>query len=229
MAHAYKFARPAVTVDCVVFGVADPALQVLLIQRAAEPYAGFWALPGGFVRLNEDLEAAARRELLAETTVGDVYLEQLHAFGDIERDPRGRVISVAYYALVNRDDVRVQAATDAEDACWADATDLPALAFDHNAIVDLAVARLRDRVRRTSIAFELLPQTFTLTQLQRLYEIVLDRPLDKRNFRRKVLSMGVLLDTGEKETGVAHRAAALYSFAADRYRALVADGWAFTL
>jgi 8-oxo-dGTP diphosphatase len=229
MPTSYKYPRAALTVDCVVFGLDESALQVLLIQRDLEPYRGAWALPGGFVHVEEDLEAAALRELKEETGLERVFLEQLYTFGAPRRDPRERVVTVAYYALVKLTDHRVQAATDAREAAWFAVDDLPRLAFDHAEIVSVALARLRGKVRYQPIGFELLPPKFTLSQLQRMYEIILERPLDKRNFRKKVLSLGLLAELDEVQQDVAHRAARLYRFDEPRYRKLASRGFLFEL
>jgi 8-oxo-dGTP diphosphatase len=234
MTYRYSHPRPAVTVDCVVFGFdVGAALKVLLVQRRLAPYQGDWALPGGFVRMNESLQEAAVRELREETGVENVFLEQLYTFGAIVRDPRDRVISIAYYALINLQKHPVQAASDASDAQWF-AIDqqlgkLPSLGFDHADILDCAIARLRAKIRYAPIGFELLPKTFTLSQLQQLYEQILERPLDKRNFRKKLLKMDLLVDTGEQESGVAHRAAKLYRFDAQKYEMLTQAGFNFEL
>jgi 8-oxo-dGTP diphosphatase len=227
--HSYAYARAALTVDCVVFGLDEAGLQVLLIQRDLEPFRGAWALPGGFVHIDEDLDQAARRELREETGLDTAFLEQLYTFGGLGRDPRERVVTVAYYALLKLSDHRVQAATDARDAAWFAVDDLPRLAFDHADIVSVALTRLRGKVRYQPIGFELLPPKFTLSQLQRLYEIVLERPLDKRNFRKKVLALGLLEELDEVEQDVAHRAARLYRFDERRYRKLVTRGFNFEL
>jgi 8-oxo-dGTP diphosphatase len=229
MPFTYEYARPALTVDCVVFGLDDGDLKVLLIQRDRPPFAGRWALPGGFVNVDEDLETAARRELEEETGVSKVYLEQLYSFGDVDRDPRERVVSVAHYALVKLSDHRIKAATDARDAAWFAVSDLPTLAFDHDRIVAMALTRLKGKVRYQPIGFELLPPKFTLSQLQRLYEVVLEAPLDKRNFRKKILSMGFLEELDEIEQDVAHRAARLYRFDKQKYRELTRQGFNFEL
>ena len=229
MTHTYDFARPAITVDCVVFGFDDGDLKVLLIQRELAPYRGKWALPGGFVHVDETLDEAARRELEEETGITRLYLEQLYTFGDLERDPRERVITVAYYALVKLSDHRIRAASDATRAAWFGVDDLPHLAFDHADIIDVALTRLQGKVRYQPIGFELLPPKFTLSQLQHLYETILDRQLDKRNFRKKILSMGFLLDLDEIEQDVAHRAARLYSFDRKKYEQLVRAGFNFEI
>ena len=229
MAFTYHYARPAVTVDCVVFGLDDQDLKVLLIQRDLEPFAGRWALPGGFVKLDETLEESALRELREETGLAKVFLEQLYTFGDPGRDPRERVVTVAYYALVKLLDHKVQAATDARAAAWFAVDDLPRLCFDHDTILDAALKRLQGKVRYQPIGFELLPPKFSLTRLQRMYEIILERPLDKRNFRKKVLSLGILDELDEVEQDVAHRAARLYRFDERKYRQLVKDGFNFEI
>jgi 8-oxo-dGTP diphosphatase len=223
----YEHPRPALTVDCVVFAVIDEQLRVLLIRRAHAPFADGWALPGGFVDMDEDLETAARRELEEETGLRDLFLEQLYTFGSPARDPRGRVVSVAYYALTDLGGRSVEAASDASAADWFAVDDLPDLAFDHAAILACALERLRGKVRYAPLGFELLPRRFTLTQLQRLYEIILGRELDKRNFRRKIHGMGLLVDTGETQRGLAHRAPRLYRFDRRRYRQLERDGFSF--
>src|ERR1700752_709301 len=164
MPHTYEYPRAALTVDCVVFGLDDEDLKVLLIQRALPPFEGKWALPGGFVRVTERLEEAARRELEEETGLSHVFLEQLYTFGAVDRDPRERVVSVAYYALVKLSDHQAKAATDAANAEWFPLTKLPKLAFDHAEILQTALSRLQGKVRYQPIGFELLPEKFTLSQ-----------------------------------------------------------------
>jgi 8-oxo-dGTP diphosphatase len=186
-------------------------------------------LPGGFVRLDETLDEAARRELAEETGLHQLFLEQLHTFGAVQRDPRERVVSVAYYALVELGDHQVRAASDARAAAWFGVSDLPSLAFDHAEILELALERLRVKVRSEPIGFELLPKRFTLSRLQHLYELVLERELDKRNFRKRVLAMDLLIETDEVEQDVAHRAARLYRFDERKYRRLVKAGFHFEL
>lgn len=225
----YEFPRPAVTVDAVVFGLDDEALKVLLIRRGLPPFLGHWALPGGFVRIGESLEEAVRRELGEETGLTGIYLEQLYTFGALRRDPRERVISVAYFGLVNIRDHRVRAATDASSAAWHPAAHPPPLAFDHGEILQTGLSRLEGKVRYQPIGFELLPPKFTLTQLQKLYEIILGRTLDKRNFRRKILEMGFLVGLDEKEAGVAHRAAQLFGFDRQQYLRLAKRGFNFEI
>ena len=179
--------RPSVTVDIVILTVRDNDLKVLLVRRKAPPYQGSWAIPGGFVEMNEGLEAAARRELEEETGVENVYLEQLYTFGEPGRDPRTRVITVAYLALVEATQIkRVQAGSDAAEAGWYSMFNLPQLAFDHDQILTYARQRVQAKLEYTNVAFQLLPETFTLTELQRIYEIVWNQKLDKRNFRKRL-------------------------------------------
>jgi 8-oxo-dGTP diphosphatase len=227
MPHSYEFPRAALTVDCVVFGLDEEDLKVLLIQRDIPPFEGRWALPGGFVRVEESLEDAAKRELAEETGIRNVFLEQLYTFGDVDRDPRERVVTVAYYALVNLQGHAIQATTDARNAAWFALDDIPKLAFDHNRILQTGYERLKGKVRYQPIGFELLPPKFTLRQLQHLYEKVLDRELDKRNFRKKILGMGLLEELDEVEQDVAHRAARLYRFDRKKYERLTKQGFNF--
>ena len=229
MPYSYEYPRGALTVDCVVFGLDDVELKVMLIQRGQEPYLGMWALPGGFVRVAETLDEAARRELEEETGLHQVFLEQLYTFGEVHRDPRERVVSVAYYALVKLSDHRVQAATDAREAAWFGVHELPSLAFDHAGILQMGLVRLRGKLRYQPIGFELLPKKFTLSQLQHLYELVLERELDKRNFRKRVLATDLLIETDEVQQDVAHRAARLYRFDERKYRRLAKAGFNFEL
>ena len=225
----YDYERPAVTVDCVVFGFDEFDLKVLLIQRDLAPFENQWALPGGFVRMEETLEDAARRELHEEAGLSDVFLEQLYTFGDPGRDPRDRVVTVAYYALVKLSEHTVRAAGDAKNAAWYPVSDLPELAFDHSRILLSAVERLKGKVRYEPIGFELLPKKFTLSRLQHLYEVCLGRSLDKRNFRKKISSMQIFVELSERETGVPHRAARLYRFDEKRYRTLKQNGFNFEI
>ena len=227
MSFTYGHARPAVTVDCVVFGLDDDDLKVLLIERDRPPFAGTWALPGGFVEPAETLATAALRELSEETGVSKVFLEQLYTFGDPGRDPRDRVITVAYYGLVRRLDHAPRAASDARAVGWFPASRCPPLAFDHAEIVTLARQRLQAKLRYQPVGFELLPRKFTLSQIQRVYEAVLERPLDKRNFRKKLLGTGVLMELDETQRDVAHRAARLYRFDRKTYLGLVKQGFHF--
>lgn len=214
--YCYEYPRPAVTVDIILFTFAENDLKVLLIERKHDPFAATWALPGGFVEIDEDLEDAALRELAEETNVTEVYLEQLYTFGEPGRDPRTRVITVAYFALLSNDQVarlQIQGASDATHARWWSMYGLPPLAFDHDRILQYALQRLRWKLEWTALGFLLLPKEFTLSELQKVYETVLNEPLDKRNFRRKILATDVLEETGNIREGD-HRPAKLYRFTA---------------
>jgi 8-oxo-dGTP diphosphatase len=229
MPFTYEYPRSALTVDCVVFGFDEEELKVLLVQRGTAPFKGKWALPGGFVRVDETVDDAARRELLEETGLTHVFLEQLYTFGALNRDPRERVVSVAYYALVKLAEHPPMGAGDAADAAWFPASELPALAFDHAGILQTGIRRLRGKVRYEPIGFELLPEKFTLSQLQRLYEAVLETEIDKRNFRKKILATALLVPLKERVREGAHRPAQLFRFDAKKYVALKKRGFHFDL
>jgi len=199
-----------VTVDLVIFALRESALHVVLIRRGVPPFKGRWALPGGFIRDGESLEDAARRELEEETGVRDVYLEQLYTFGDPARDPRGRVVTVAYYALLTGAVAPLVAGTDAGDAQWVLARKHPPLAFDHERILAYALERLANKLEYTTVGFQLLPDKFTFGQLQRVYEAVLGRSLDKRNFRRKMAQLDTLEPLDEWVRDGPSRPAQLY-------------------
>ena len=206
--------HPSVTVDVIIFTLRDGDLQVLLIRRKNLPFQGMWAVPGGFVGIDESLEEAALRELEEETGVYDVYLEQLYTFGDVDRDPRGRVITVSYFALIPAPAICPHAGDEATETRWWSVYNLPELAFDHAHILAYALQRLRYKLEYTAVGFELLPDAFTLSELQTAYEIVLGEELDKRNFRRKILSAEVIEETGVYRTGEG-RPAKLYRFRDD--------------
>ena len=208
--HHYKHPHPAVAVDLVIFTLRDSVLQVLIIERGLEPFRGQWALPGGFVRIKEPLADAALRELREETGLSQSYLEQVGAFGDPDRDPRERVISVAYFAIISADKVALQAGSDARRVKWCAWNELPALAFDHRHILDEARAKLLEKMNRTTIALEFLPPEFTLTELQRVFEAVQGAAVDKRNFRKWAESLSFIKPTGKMRRGGQHRPAALY-------------------
>lgn len=213
--YTYDHPRPALTVDIVIFSLRENRLQVLLVQRAAHPFTGEWALPGGFVQMEESLEGAAARELEEETGVEHAYLEQLYTYGEPGRDPRGRVVTVAYFALIPADTfVRTEGGSDARRAAWFAVDALPELAFDHHEIVDYALRRLRYKLEYSAVGFELLPAAFTLTEIQRTYEKILGESLDKRNFRRRILASGVIEPTAHRRTGEG-RPARLYRYRED--------------
>ncbi|MBK9049878.1 MAG: NUDIX hydrolase [Chloroflexi bacterium] len=203
--------RPAVTVDVVIFSLVEDDLKVLLVERDRPPYIGYWGIPGGFVYGDESLEQAAARKLDEETAVKDVYLEQLYTFGHPQRDPRARVITVAYFALLPYATIR----TLNEKTGWFSLKNLPELAFDHAEIIHYALTRLRYKLEYTTVGFQLLPDVFTLSELQKAYEIILDEKLDKRNFRRKILSAEILQDTGKMKRDGEGRPAKLYGYRDD--------------
>jgi 8-oxo-dGTP diphosphatase len=235
--YTYEYPRPSVTVDCVVFGFnGDQALRVLLIRRKEAPFKGKQALPGGFVGVRDDgdqgesLEAAAMRELAEETGVKLSYLEQLYTFGTPGRDPRGRVISVAYLALVRSSEHVAKAGSDAASAKWVPVQEALAskLAFDHSEILDAAVKRMRGKIRYTPIGVHLLPPEFSLAELRVLYEAILGRALDGANFRKKALATNVLIPTGGAREG-SHRPAQLYRFDEEAYQEALEGGFVFEL
>jgi 8-oxo-dGTP diphosphatase len=210
-----RYERPSVTVDVVVFSLADEDLKVLLVRRKAAPFNNTWAIPGAFVRMEESLEDAAVRALAEETGVEDVYTEQLYTFGSPGRDPRMRVITVAYFALVPYEAVGRVLAKETAETGWFSTFNLPPLAFDHEEILHYALTRLRYKLEYTAVGFQLLPDVFTLTELQKAYEIILGEKLDKRNFRRKILSADILEETGEKRKEGEGRPAMLYRYRED--------------
>jgi len=215
-----------VTVDVVMFTIREQQLQVLLVRRGIPPYEGQWAIPGGFVLEGEGLEAAAARELEEETGVRDVYLEQLYTFGAPDRDPRGRVLTVAYFALIRSDQALAAGRQPAEARWWSAATP-PPLAFDHDRILDYALERLRNKLEYTTVGFQLLPEAFTLTELQAVYEAILGRELDKRNFRRKIELLDILVPVKGAQRGGRTRPAQLYRFAARKFEKLKDKGILF--
>lgn len=210
MAYTYEYPHPAVTVDVAVFTVTDGRLAVLLVRRRQWPHAGKWALPGGFVDIDESLKRAAWRELQEETGIKAGYLEQLGAFGRPDRDPRERVITVVYIALAAADSMDIRAGSDASEARLFAADELPELAFDHAKILAHATERLRDRLGVGGLVRRLMPAQFTLSELQSAWEAVAGRPIDKRNFRKKIRALDVVEPTGEMRQGSAHRPAALF-------------------
>lgn len=211
--NSRKIEKPYVTVDLIVFTIKEKNLMALLIKRNVPPFKGQWALPGGFFSLDDSLEEATKKKLFDETGVHDVYLEQLYTFGEPRRDPRGRVITVAYFALINSENVKVEShVSDVKEAKWFPMKSLPRLAFDHKNILDYALKRLRWKIEYTTVAYSLLPEYFTLGSLQHVYEIILGRKLDKRNFRKKILSLGILADSRKIKMDVSHRPAKLYAF-----------------
>ncbi|MBU6341285.1 MAG: NUDIX domain-containing protein [Bacteroidetes bacterium] len=231
MSEVESFFKSAFSVDNVIFGFDGGDLKVLLIQRGAAPYKGKWALPGDLVYPNEDLDTAAQRVLEQLTGLRNVYLEQVKTFGAVDRHPLGRVITIAYYSLIKISDYTVTPASFAQSAKWHSVNKVTELAFDHNEILFSCLNRLKRKVRMTPVGFELLPPKFTLTELQQLYESVLSpsKGLDKRNFRKKMLSMNLLVELTESQAGVAHRPAKLYQFDREKYEEFLAEGFSFDI
>ncbi len=215
--YCYEYPHAAVTTDCVVFGFDGWRLRVLLVERGIEPFKGWHALPGGFVRMEESVDDCARRELREETGLTVEWLRQFHTFGSVGRDPRERVITVAYLGLVKL--ANVTGGDDAASAAWHAMDELPRLAFDHSEIVAAAVASMRQDIHFHPIGFDLLPREFTLAQLQRLYEAVLGVEFDRRNFDRKILKLGLVTPVeGRLSRGQGGRPAAVYRFDEAQYR-----------
>jgi len=221
-----------IAVDAIVFGYSkDDGVSVLLIQRKYEPFKNGWAIPGGFVLENESLEEAVKRELHEETGIEVNYLEQLYTFGDPKRDPRQRIVSVAYFGLVKTSQYQqLKASTDAENAKWFSIKKLPALAFDHKQILSMAIDRLRVKIRYQPIGFELLDKKFPFSDVEKLYMALLDREINRRNFSKKILSFGFLEETGELlKTESKGRPGKIYQFNQRRYKELLKEGFHFEI
>ena len=221
--YTYDYPRPAVTTDCVIFGYDGKELKVLLIERGIEPFKGCWAFPGGFLNMDEDALAGARRELKEETGLEDAFIEQFHTFSEPGRDPRGRVITIAHYALVKIQEV--EGGDDAAQARWFPIGEVPPLAFDHDRILRMAMSRLKEKIRFEPVGFELLPDVFTMPQLQNLYEAILEVHFDRRNFASKMLKLGILEDTGDRPAGASSRIPVSYRFNKEKYNELKAKGF----
>jgi 8-oxo-dGTP diphosphatase len=207
-----EFEQPAVTVDLVIFTVSEEKLKALLVKRAHEPFAGVWSIPGGFLKVGESLDDAAIRVMKEKTGVKEVYLEQLYTFGRPDRDPRARVITVTYFALIPWQNLSQPESRKVTDLAWYSADQLPVLAFDHQEILLYAISRLRAKASYSNIVYGLLPVQFRLSELQKVYESIIDKSLDKRNFRKRMLATNLLKETGKKEITGAHRPAMLYCF-----------------
>lgn len=212
MEQGKKYQSVSATVDVVIFTIEDGELKVLLINRAGEPFRGLWALPGGFLLEGENTRSAAQRLLTDKAGVKDVYTEQLYTFDDLKRDPRGYVLSVSYFALVDRNKIDIQESEKTQKPAFYPVIKLPKLAFDHKEIIEYALKRLRYKLEYTNVVFSLLEKKFTFTQLQNAYEIILDKKLDKRNFRKKFLTLGLIKTAKGKLEGARQRPAQLYSF-----------------
>lgn len=221
--YTYDYPRPAVTTDCVIFGYDGKELKVLLIKRGIEPFKGCWAFPGGFLNMDEDALAGARRELKEETGLEDAFIEQFHTFSEPGRDPRGRVITIAHYALVKIQEV--EGGDDAAQARWFPICEVPPLAFDHDRILRMAMSRLKEKIHFEPVGFELLPDVFTMPQLQNLYEAILEVHFDRRNFASKMLKLGILEDTGDRPAGASSRIPVSYRFNKEKYNELKAKGF----
>ena len=221
--YCYKYPHPAVTTDCVIFGFNGERLQVLLIERGIEPYKGKWALPGGFLKMDESAEECARRELKEETGLEGAYMEQFHTFSSPERDPRESVVTIGYFALIRQQEVK--GGDDAAAAKWFPLDETPALAFDHDFILRKATQRLREQLHFQPIGFELLPEKFTLKELQSLYEAILGIHFDRRNFAKKMFHLEILTDIEETVWPTPKREAKLYKFNAKKYEELKFKGF----
>lgn len=206
------YEQPGVTVDLAIFTVSEGQLKVMLIKRAESPFQGFWSLPGGFLKKGESLDEAAQRVLKEKAPVNDVYMEQLYTFGAPNRDPRSRVITIAYIALIPWQSLPQPETAKISDLTWASVDDLPRLAFDHKEILNYAANRLRAKVSYSNIVYGLMPKQFRLSELQSMYECIINDKLDKRNFRKQMLATGLLKETGKKDLAGAHRPAMLYQF-----------------
>ena len=206
-----------VAVDLIIFTVSDDSLKVILIQMKKIPFTGKWAFPGGLIGDDESIDNAAKRELKEKTGVADVYLEHLYTFGDVERDPYGRVVSVSYFALIPSENINLKTIDKYFDIGWFDITNLPELAYDHKKIAAYALKRLQWKVEYANVVYSLLPRYFSLTEMQKVYEVILGRKLDRRNFHRKVKSLGIIKPANKKQIGK-HRPAQLYEFSSRKPR-----------
>ncbi len=231
MAKLHQFLRSAISVDNVIFGFNRDVLKVILVKRGAAPHKDEWGLPGDLVFPEEDLDVAAARVLEELVGLRNVYLEQVHTFGGVDRHPSGRVITIAYYSLIKIDNYELTSSSWADQAQWHNMQDVLGmnLAFDHNEILAACFNKLKKRVKTQPVGFELLPHQFTLTELQHLYEAILQVPLDKRNFRKKILAMNILVDLRTTQAGVAHRPAKLYRFDKVRYEIVLEEGFTFEI
>lgn len=221
--YCYKYPHPAVATDSVVFGYDGKQLHILLIERGEGAYKGSWALPGGFIRMDETADEGARRELAEETNVRNVYLEQFHTFTAVDRDPRERVMSIAYFALVRKSDYNIIGGDDAAKADWFPIDKLPPLAFDHAEIVEMAKQKLQDTLRYKPIAFKLLDEKFIMSELQKLYELINEIKYDRRNFQKKMLATGFIEEEGIRQTSMQCRAPGLFSFNEKAYQEAQAE------
>ncbi|MFZ5553113.1 MAG: NUDIX hydrolase [Bacteroidota bacterium] len=221
----YEYPRPSVTADAVIFGYDKKELNVLLVKRDIAPFKNEWSLPGGFLHLGESAEETVNRVIKQKTGLKNIFLEQLFTFTDKERDPRGHTISISYFSLVNTLKMLPVAGKNVSDVCWFPLNKIPGLAFDHKKIISIACNRLKGKISWQPVGFELLDKKFTLSQLQHLYEIILDAEIDKRNFRKKILQLGIVIPLNEKEYFSSKKGAELYSFNKTAYQKLVSEGF----
>lgn len=222
-----KIAPIFVAVDCIIFGIKNGVLNLLIFKREVEPLAGKWSLLGSFVKMDEDVNASAQRILYELTGLKDVYMEQLHCFGNVGRDSGGRVISIAYWSLIKLDQDDIAISIDNHEAKWISIQDMPPLVLDHSSMVNMAIHQLRERCKFHPVGFELLPSRFTLPQLLKVYKAIFDREIDDRNFRKKILKSELLVDTGLKDMSTSKKGSFLYAFNKDRYKQLQKEGFDF--
>jgi 8-oxo-dGTP diphosphatase len=223
MPYTYKYPHPSVTTDCVIFGFDGTTIKVLLIQRGIEPFKGKWAFPGGFMKIDETAEDCAKRELEEETGLKNTSVEQFYTFTDVNRDPRERVITIAHYALVRLSEVK--GGDDATFAQWFSMDEIPSLAFDHDRILRMAINRLKERICFEPIGFDLLPEVFTMSKLQNLYEAILEVKFDRRNFYNKMLKLGILSEAEPRPKNASRRTPSKYRFNSDKYAELKQKGF----
>ena len=223
MPYTYKYPHPSVTTDCVIFGFDGTTIKVLLIQRGIEPFKGKWAFPGGFMKIDETAEDCAKRELEEETGLKNTSVEQFYTFTDVNRDPRERVITIAHYALVRLSEVK--GGDDATFAQWFSMDEVPSLAFDHDRILRMAINQLKERICFEPIGFDLLPEVFTMSKLQNLYEAILEVKFDRRNFYNKMLKLGILSEAEPRPKNASRRTPSKYRFNSDKYAELKQKGF----
>lgn len=229
MSHILKEVIKNISIDCVIFGFEKSVFEILLVKRARKPHKGSWALPGGFVKKGELIEDATKRILEVTTGVKNIYLEEVAVFDQVDRFPLWRVFTIGYFALISPEDYKLTTGIDTTEVKWFKINELPELPFDHKHIIEVALKKLRTRVKYKPIGFELLHQKFTLPQLQTLYEVILGKKLDKRNFRKKIMKMNLLRKLNEKDSNNKRRAAYLYKFDKHNYNKLVEKGFIFEL
>ena len=228
MNHQYEYPRPALTADCLIFGYNGASLNILLVKRANEPFKDYWALPGGFVHQTEETDACAKRILKEKTGLQKIFIEQLYTFSDPQRDPRGWTISVAYFALINPKQFEIETGRNTTEVQWWQWRELPTLAFDHKEIIKLGIERLKGKVTYQPIGFELVDSYFSFRSLQHLYELILEKKIDKRNFRKKILKTGLLIP--KKNQVKKHKNEPdLFRFDKRQYQVLEKTGFQFSV